>query len=185
MKEQDKEKSPAIVTEGQGVKKTMALFVVFAIILSIAVLFWADLKSAETSCNIGEAVALSNGVEFRVSDCIFKTEVTSGILYHSAKQGNKYVLIRLEVANNGTTIFRSDANAIYLRYGDAEIAQSDIVKTWSDGYNDIAQNPTTTAAYIAIFEVGQHVTRDNLSLIISHGKWVDKQRLCINLKPNE
>ena len=185
MNEQTNENIINTVTEGQGIKKIVALFVICAVILSIIVLFWADLSNTEISCNIGETIKPSNGVEFRVSGCIFKTEVKSGFLSYSANSGNKYLLIRLEIVNNSTTVFRSDADSIWLQCRDAKIVQSDIVKTWSDGYNNIAQNPTTTAAYVAIFEVGQHVTRDNLSLIISHGKWVDKQRLCINLKPNE
>ena len=158
-----------------------------ALILSIALWFaFSSCGTDEkppTECNLGETVAFTNGVQFTVTEANFATEIKGTYTTYRADDGNKYLLLKITVVNNSKETFKSDGKYIWLNYNGARIAQIKLVSTWSYGYDDIMQSPTTSVTYNSFFQVGNQIELSDLALIISNGRSLFEERLTIMLTP--
>ena len=156
-----------------------------ALILSIALWFaFSSCGTDEkppTECNLGETVAFTNGVQFTVTEAKFATEIKGTYTTYRADDGNKYLLLKITVTNNSKETFKSDGKDIWLDYNGARIAQIKLVSTWSYGYDDIMQSPTTSVTYNSFFQVGNQIALEDIDLIITDGKTLGGQALTIHL----
>lgn len=168
-------------------KKLIGLIMIMAICLGMASCGYEgepseqeeEKPSRQTECHLGETVAFENGVEFAVVNRKFATEQKIGYTTYKAPEGNKYVFVLLKVANNSKSVYSAEGTDIWLDCDGARILQQTLVKKFSDGFNEVAQSPTTTVEYIAVFQVGEQVEFSDLALVIDNGSWLDNEQVKI------
>jgi hypothetical protein len=161
-------------------KKYIAVLIILALWLAFSSCGTEELP---TKCNLGETIAFGNGVQFTVTEAKFATEIKGIYSTYRADEGNKYLLLKITVANNAKESYHADGTDIWLNYNGARIAQIKLVERWENGFDDVSQAPTTVVTYNAFFQVGNQIELSDLALVISNGKSLLEERLTIMLTP--
>jgi hypothetical protein len=160
----------------------MKKYIAVLIILSLWLAFSScGTEKIPTKCNLGETIAFGNGVQFTVTEAKFTTEIKGTYSTYRADEGNKYLLLKITVANNAKESYYAEGTDIWLNYNGARIAQIKLVERWENGFDDVSQAPTTVVTYNAFFQVGNQVPLEDIDLIITDGKALGGQTLTIHL----
>lgn len=152
-------------------KKLTAIFMLIAICIGMS----SCGASNSGEVYFGETAVFESGLAFSVVDKMFSTKY--GL--YEADEGNKYVFVKIRIANNTKEVYTADGSEVWLDCDGAKIGQLNIVRRIENGFYSVSQSPTTTVEYVAAFQVGEQIEFSDLALVVDNGSWLDNERVKI------
>lgn len=119
-------------------------------------------------CNYGETLTFADGISVSVLGYDYESRIRIGYYNYSAQNGNRYLLLDVNIVNNSSETYTESGTHCWLDYNGTQIGQVDIVTHYSHGFYQVSQMPTTTKTYILTFELSEEIEITELAFVLEH-----------------